>query len=238
MTYKPDFYLGVVTGFKEETEKEEHIITADIPGIATDIIAYPLGNAADEPKINDNIILICLDPVYQSYFVYIKLKENNFIGYRSSGKMIDITPDSVTIGIFDPEAEYKDEERPETTSSIVIDKDNNITITGANISITVEDGECNVKADKCNIEATSECNIKTGDCNVEADNVNLKGVTKIEGDTIDFKGITTIDGNTTIKGGTLQANGTAAPSGSGPFCGIPVCPFTGAPHVGNIVQGN
>lgn len=225
MTYKPDFYLGVVTGFKEETEKEEHIITADIPGIATDIIAYPLGNAADEPKINDNIILICLDPVYQSYFVYIKLKENNFIGYRSSGKMIDITPDSVTIGIFDPETEYKDNERPETTSSIVIDKDNNITITGANISITVEDGECNVKADKCNIEATSECNIKTGDCNVEADNVNLKGVT-------------TIDGNTTIKGGTLQANGTAAPTGSGPFCGIPVCPFTGAPHVGNIVQGN
>lgn len=223
MTYKPDFYLGVVTGFKEETEKEEHIITADIPGIATGIIAYPLGNAADEPKINDNIILICLDPVYQSYFVYIKLKENNFIGYRSSGKMIDITPDSVTIGIFDPEAEYKDEERPETTSSIVIDKDNNITITGANISITVEDGECNVKADKCNIEA---------------DNVNLKGVTKVEGDTIDFKGITTIDGNTTIKGGTLQANGTAAPTGSGPFCGIPVCPFTGAPHVGNIVQGN
>ena len=223
MTYKPDFYLGVVTGFKEETEKEEHIITADIPGIATDIIAYPLGNAADEPKINDNIILICLDPVYQSYFVYIKLKENNFIGYRSSGKMIDITPDSVTIGIFDPEAEYKDEERPETTSSIVIDKDNNITITGANISITVEDGECNVKADKCNIEA---------------DNVNLKGVTKVEGDTVDVKGVTTIDGNTTIKGGTLQANGTAAPTGSGPFCGIPVCPFTGAPHVGNIVQGN
>ena len=231
MTYKPDFYLGIVTGFKEETEKEEHIITADIPGIATDIIAYPLGNAADEPKINDNIILICLDPVYQSYFVYIKLKENNFIGYRSSGKMIDITPDSVTIGIFDPETEYNDEERPETTSSIVIDKDNNITITGANISITVEDGECNVKADKCNIEATSECN-------VEADNVNLKGVTKIEGDTVDVKGVTTIDGNTTIKGGTLQANGTAAPTGSGPFCGIPVCPFTGAPHIGNIVQGN
>jgi hypothetical protein len=225
MTYKPDFYLGVVTGFKEGTEKEEHIVTADIPGIAENITAYPLGNSADEPKINDNIILICLDPVYQSYYVYIKLKENNFIGYRSSGKMVDITPDSITIGIFDPEAEYKDEERPETTSSIIIDKENNISITGANISITVEDGECNVKADTCNVEAVSECNIKAGDCNVEANNVNLKGVT-------------TIDGNTTIKGGTLQANGTAAPSGSGPFCGIPVCPFTGAPHVGNIVQGN
>lgn len=229
MTYKPDFYLGVVTGFKEGTEKEEHIITADIPGVATDIVAYP-SSFTDEPKINDNVILICLDPIYQSYYIYVKLKESNFLGFRASGKMVDITPDTITIGVFDPETEYKDNERPETTSSIVIDKDNNITITGANISINVEDGNCEVKADKCNVSAS--------DCTVEADNINLKGVTKIEGDTVDVKGVTTIDGNTTIKGGMLQANGTAAPTGSGPFCGIPVCPFTGAPHVGNIVQGN
>jgi hypothetical protein len=229
MTYKPDFYLGVVTGFKEGTEKEEHIITADIPGVAEDIIAYPYP-FTDEPKVNDNVILISLDPIYQSFYTYVKLKESNFLGFRASGKMIDITPDSVTIGIFDPEVEYKDNERPETTSSIVIDKDNNITITGANITVNVEDGNCEVNADKCNVSAS--------DCTVKADKINLEGVTKIEGDTIDVKGVTTIDGNTTIKGGTLQANGTAAPTGSGPFCGIPVCPFTGAPHVGNIVQGN
>lgn len=40
-----------------------------------------------------------------------------------------------------------------------------------------------------------------------------------------------------ITGGTLQVNGVAAPSGQGPFCGLPVCLFTGAAHVGNIVTG-
>lgn len=42
---------------------------------------------------------------------------------------------------------------------------------------------------------------------------------------------------TQITGGTLQVNGMAAPSGSGPFCGIPACLYSGAPHVGNIVSG-
>jgi hypothetical protein len=40
-----------------------------------------------------------------------------------------------------------------------------------------------------------------------------------------------------ITGGTLEVAGTAAPTGSGPFCGIAVCPFTGAPHVGSKVSG-
>ena len=42
---------------------------------------------------------------------------------------------------------------------------------------------------------------------------------------------------TQITGGTLQVNGLAAPSGSGPFCGLPACLFSGAPHVGNVVLG-
>ncbi len=47
--------------------------------------------------------------------------------------------------------------------------------------------------------------------------------------------ITTAQGK--ITGGTFQMNGAAAPSGSGPFCGLPACLFTGAPHVGNLVSG-
>jgi hypothetical protein len=39
-----------------------------------------------------------------------------------------------------------------------------------------------------------------------------------------------------ITGGALEVNGTAAPTGSGPFCAIPACPF-GMPHVGNLVSG-
>lgn len=40
-----------------------------------------------------------------------------------------------------------------------------------------------------------------------------------------------------ISGGSLVVNGSVAPSGSGPFCGLPVCLFTGSPHVGNTVLG-
>jgi hypothetical protein len=39
-----------------------------------------------------------------------------------------------------------------------------------------------------------------------------------------------------ITGGVLEVNGTAAPSGSGPFCAVPVCPF-GMPHIGPLVSG-
>lgn len=40
-----------------------------------------------------------------------------------------------------------------------------------------------------------------------------------------------------ITGGMLQVDGAAPPSGTGPFCGLPACLFTGAPHIGNIVNG-
>lgn len=47
----------------------------------------------------------------------------------------------------------------------------------------------------------------------------------------------TVEGtNVNITGGNLTVNGTAVP-GIGPFCGIPNCLFTGAPHGSNNVQG-
>jgi hypothetical protein len=39
-----------------------------------------------------------------------------------------------------------------------------------------------------------------------------------------------------VTGGMLEINGVAAPTGSGPFCAIPVCPF-GITHTGNQVTG-
>lgn len=48
-----------------------------------------------------------------------------------------------------------------------------------------------------------------------------------------------LDGaNIEIKsGGTLTMGGTAKQSGTGAFCAMQVCPFTGAVHVGNKVEG-
>jgi len=47
--------------------------------------------------------------------------------------------------------------------------------------------------------------------------------------------IKTVNGK--ISGGALTVSGVAAPSGSGPFCALPMCFLTGAPHVGTTVVG-
>jgi hypothetical protein len=41
----------------------------------------------------------------------------------------------------------------------------------------------------------------------------------------------------TIKGGNVVKQGTCKPDGKGVFCGIPVCPFTGAIHGGSTING-
>ena len=78
------------------------------------------------------VVLLELDPTYKSYYLYEKLKENNFIGIRSRGKMIKMTKSELTIGIFDPTSEYNDKQEkdttPEPTSWIKIDKSGNINI--------------------------------------------------------------------------------------------------------------
>lgn len=40
-----------------------------------------------------------------------------------------------------------------------------------------------------------------------------------------------------ITGGAFEMAGTVAPTGSGPFCAISVCPLTGLPHTGSLVAG-
>lgn len=40
-----------------------------------------------------------------------------------------------------------------------------------------------------------------------------------------------------ITGGMLTINGAVAPTGSGPFCALPTCLFTGSVHIGNKILG-
>lgn len=42
---------------------------------------------------------------------------------------------------------------------------------------------------------------------------------------------------TTFTGGTVKCGGSVTPDGNGPFCGIKICPFTGAPQCGSQVSG-
>lgn len=118
--------------------------------------------------------------------------------------------------LIDPDGNVTIESKGE--GSITFEKDMTVTIKG-NVTVNIE-GDCSM-------EVKGNVDVKGKEVNVEAQsNCNVKGTqVKVEGTQVE------------VTGGTLKVGGTAAPSGSGPFCGIPACLFTGAPHVGDTVAG-
>jgi len=210
------YYLGVVKNIIEENDitKEYGIIEADIPGVIQGIRAFPKRNELDEPKVGDAILLLCLDPILNSYWIYEKIKENDFIGIRAAGKMIDITPDSISIGIFDKDAEYKEDERPEMKTYVKIDSEGNMEIkTEGNTGIEIK-GNAEIKTDgDTKIESSGETEIKaTGGCTIDSPDVK-------------------------VKGGKLTVNGQAGANPNGPFCALPNCLFTGVSHsIGTVLN--
>lgn len=210
-TLETEYYLGKIITVDDP---DLYKITVDIPGFIKGALAVPGRGEIDEPKIGDIVLLRSIDPVYHSIFIYEKLKENSFIGFRSRGKMINITPEHITVGIFDPETEYTDDEIPEVTSWIKIDSSGNIDINAEGNQTIKITGDINKS-----IEGGITIEI-SGDCNLKCSGNTVVDSPKVQ-----------------ITGGQLTVNGSCSPTGSGGFCGIPVCPFTGAPHVGNTITG-
>lgn len=217
-------------------------IKVNIPGIATDILAFPMRGEIDEPRVGDFVLLRSLDPVFNSYFLYQRLKENDHIGFRSNGKMVDITPDYITIGIFDPSIDYNDvsqggKYRPEVTDWIKLDKDGNLDInlrTNSTIKILGNSGINITGQSVVEIEDNSTINIaKDSNINVNGNcTMNVTGNATVKSPNI------TVEGSTvTITGGTLIAKGSSSEDMSGPFNCIKACAFSGAPHTGSIVSG-
>jgi hypothetical protein len=202
---KPQYFLGTVVGIsKDDNEKlkntrEYHEILVDIPGVIQGVKAFPEMNELDEPKIGDQVLLLSLDPLYNSYFVYRKLKENDFIGFRASGKMIDITPDYITVGVFKedlvdyPNDAHWDGDKIDNAhiTSLTIDNKGTITVEAAkdngdegnlevylkgssNIEIHGSDGNT-VKIDKdSNVKIDGKSNVEvTGNCTIKC-NANVK----------------------------------------------------------------
>lgn len=212
------YYLGVVKNIIEDEDngitKEYGIIEADIPGVIQGIRAFPKRNELNEPKPGDAILLLCLDPILNSYWIYERIKENDFIGIRAAGKMIDITPDYISIGIFNKDSEYKEDERPEMKTYVKIDSEGNMEIkTEGNTGIEIK-GDSEIKTDgDTKIESSGETEIKaTGACTINSPDVK-------------------------VTGGKLTVNGTGVANGQGGFCGLPNCLFTGTPHVTNTITG-
>lgn len=211
MTGKINYYIGTIVAtareghelLKNKPELQEIIV--DIPGVIQGVLAYPIAGMNDEPRVGESVIVIGMDPVYNSYYVYQKLKENDFIGLRASGKMIDVTPDNITIGVYDENDQYTGDQRPDCSklASITISKEGAITV-------HAKEGEITVHAEK--------------DINIKADaNVNIN----VSGNATVTAGILETTGGTWKTG-----NGVASATGDGPFCGIPFCAFSGAPQCG------
>lgn len=197
------YYVGVV---KEVVDPDLYQIKIDIPGVTIGALALPFRGEIDEPMPGNIVLVKSLDPVFGSVYLYSKLKENPFIGFRSRGKICTITEDNIKIGVFDPSTQYDDETVPEITSWITINSAGDVEIEAPG------EMKVNVGADKT-VTIAGSCNIiVSGSCKVESPDV-------------------------TVTGGKLTVAGTAGATGQGGFCAIPVCPFSGAPHIGHIISG-
>lgn len=115
-------------------------------------------------------------------------------------------------------------------------KGDSCTIKVFDTEVVIKRGEVSIKPKKTTIEVDGDAEIKTsgkttieatGDTMVKGENVNVEATASA----------TVKAANVKITGGNLLVNGSAAPTGTGPFCAVPACLFTGAPHTGNAVSG-
>lgn len=179
-----EYYIGTV---KEVINSLTYEITLDIPGVILEATGVPFRGELDQPMPGDLILCHALDPVNKSVFLYQKLKENEFIGFRSNGKMVRVTPDALELCILKPELEtYPDSYSP---------SDNDIK---CRIQLT-KDGVVNIlEAEKINFESNGDINIKSNSGNISlstpAGGVNVKSVSG-----------TTLDGGLEVKNGILKA---------------------------------
>lgn len=148
-----NYYLGTIT---EVLDPDLYKIRVDLPGLAREVEAFPMRGELDEPRKGDLVIVRDVDPVFHSFYLYSELKEDEFIGIRSRGKMIEINKEEIKIGIFDLDEKYENQDPPipKLTSWIKIDKEGNMEIKAEkDISIKVE-GDVDLKAK--NTTVTSE----------------------------------------------------------------------------------
>ena len=204
------YYTGTIV---EILDKLLYEIKVDIPGVKSGVTAYPMRGEIDEPRVGDFVFLRCLDPVFQSYYLYHKIKENDFIGFRSRGKMVDVTPEYIQIAIFNPDNDSWNDfsentstddlgrevggYRPEVTDWVRIDKNGNLNMyLRNNVRIDVSGSE--------NITIQGNVTLKVnGKTTVQSQNIEIKGPS-----TLKFNGTCTPVVDSNITGGPFVVDKT------------------------------
>ena len=186
-------------------------IEDDIEGMIT-LEVY--GKSIDKEGDNSTRVgsKIILDPKTDSE--KISLIANNKDESKQVILNIDTTKDDERLSAITPtgfkfDISEKDKSiKSETPNGNILEiEDNNDTVT-----ITQKDGTTIEFGE--NITITS-----SKDLDINGDNITVNGSKVV------------------ITGGELDVSGSSAPTGSGAFCGIPNCLFTGAPHVGDKING-
>lgn len=96
-----EIIIGTITELVDDENyaKDLYVVKVDIPGTNKGLYAFPKRSEIDEPRVGESVILTEIDPVWHSYYIYEKIKENDFIGIRSRGKVIKFHEEEITIGI-------------------------------------------------------------------------------------------------------------------------------------------
>ena len=252
---KPNFYIGTITYVENDPlglltkDKLYHEAVVAVPGVFENVLAFPARTNLDEPKVGDLVVVCSWDPIYNSYCTYEKLKEDDFVGFRAHGKMVQINHEKIVVGVFDEQTEYKDPEVPDVSpiAHLEMDKDGNITVHAAKNLTVNGDANCTItiKGDtKITVEGNSDLEVKGNVTSKIGGNFEgeVKGNSevKVEGNLeadVNGNGDINISGSTkltspdvTITGGKINIKGQAVPNMQGPFCAVPACIFSGAPH--------
>lgn len=233
-----NFYLGVV---KEYSGEFDFKITADIPGVISGVNAFPIRGDCDEPKPGDPIILLGLDPLYNSYFLYWKLKENDFTGFRVKGRQISFQESGIRISIDEPESSEEESGEGEEggnskesdakvldgeVSRIDLDTEGNIEVINKSGAFMKLDSDGNIEAN----------NGQTGKLSITSDGVVRAETAETSSIELDGQGNINIEirnGTVKLKGfGTLELPKTMLANGIIPtgFLSEPLSLPAGSPH--------
>lgn len=232
-----DIYFGPVVGI--EDPENLHRIQVRIRGvfdepIATEDIywALPLMNSAP-PQMGDEVAVLFLGgdiekPVYFPNTILDKAVVDKFLGVYSG--IVDKKKAAKKTGVTAGTASF---DEPETESVAAISASKKATLLG---EVLHESGGV------AGEEIESIYHPSGTFIEIQKDGtVIIHGVKDlfhiIEGDLnglVEGAMIYKVGGAVTLKVGTLELAGTVAPN-AGPFCAIPNCLFTGAPHTGKTV---
>jgi hypothetical protein len=127
-----------------------------------------------------------------------------------------IDEESANLSVFDGEVKVEHK------------KGDSAKITVFDTELVIKNGEVSLKPKKTTIDVDGDAVIKTsGKTEIEAG-----GDTSVKGNNVTVEAAVLAE----VKGKQVKISGTVAP-GAGPFCALPNCLFTGAPHGGNTAAG-